>query len=348
MKWAKRLFWAVAGVATAIIAGWYLRRETGGWETLSANLGRVTPATWALLAAQTALFYWLDYLRYWTLLSLFGIRMGFWKGFKLTCVTYFVASLTPFSELSVPMIILILSAYGVPPSVAAAISLVRSLYLLFWVGLIALVSIALRDDVHLPGAVSDQLHLVSLPFIGLMLLLFAITVQAKGTHAWLGPRLARLPATSWKRRILGGLDHAATAVSSIGSSRQPMHLASHAVSISIVLVYVWIGWTSASAMGTDLPVGKALAVFSNSLLIAYVAPVPGSVGITEGATSYLMDPSTTEANMAAALILRVACWYLTWIPGPVWALQALFSWKKATSGVAPDQAAAPGPPPPAS
>jgi uncharacterized membrane protein YbhN (UPF0104 family) len=61
--------------------------------------------------------------------------------------------------------------------------------------------------------------------------------------------------------------------------------------------------------------GKAAAVFSNSLMVAYLSPVPGSVGITEFATSYLLDPALTETGMVVSTLLRFLCWYAVMIPG---------------------------------
>jgi uncharacterized membrane protein YbhN (UPF0104 family) len=52
-------------------------------------------------------------------------------------------------------------------------------------------------------------------------------------------------------------------------------------------------------------------------MVEYFAPVPGSMGVTEAVTSYLIDPAMTEPGMAASVLLRLLCWYLTIAPGIV-------------------------------
>ncbi len=65
-----------------------------------------------------------------------------------------------------------------------------------------------------------------------------------------------------------------------------------------------------------------MTVFSTSLMVAYLSPVPGSIGVTEVATSYMLDPALTPQGMAVALTLRILCWYLVAAPGGLVLAQA--------------------------
>ena len=60
---------------------------------------------------------------------------------------------------------------------------------------------------------------------------------------------------------------------------------------------------------------RALAVFSASLLVAYLAPVPGGIGVSEVLTSYFIDPAMTGEGMVVATLLRFLCSYVLVIPG---------------------------------
>ena len=82
-----------------------------------------------------------------------------------------------------------------------------------------------------------------------------------------------------------------------------------------MLVYVFIGHTACAAMGIALTWTQSLVIFSNSLFVAYFAPVPGSIGVTELATAYLIDPAAPPRAVAAALLLRTCCWYSVLLPG---------------------------------
>ncbi len=118
----------------------------------------------------------------------------------------------------------------------------------------------------------------------------------------------------WRKLVQGAGDSAAS-LATIGKSTDPQHLACHLASIVFLLTYVAIGWLLAAHFGFSLSWLQALTIFSTSLMIAYLAPVPGAIGVTELATSFMLSPSLTPEGMAVALTLRILCWYLVAIPG---------------------------------
>jgi uncharacterized membrane protein YbhN (UPF0104 family) len=101
-----------------------------------------------------------------------------------------------------------------------------------------------------------------------------------------------------------------------------MHLLCHAASLAFVLTYVAIGWLLANGLGVDLSLARAVPVFATSLMVAYLAPVPGSIGVTEVVTAYLIDPALPAPALATAILLRVVCWYGVVLPGA-----AMLAWE---------------------
>ena len=106
----KRLLLGAVFVATVVATAWLVARIPGGLGPVLALAGGIAPATWAAVAAAGAGFYLLDYLRFYTLVRLLGVRLGLGTGVELTCVSYFVSSLTPTADLHLPAMVFILAA----------------------------------------------------------------------------------------------------------------------------------------------------------------------------------------------------------------------------------------------
>ncbi len=291
-KLSKLLVWGVLLAATVAAAIWAVGYFAGGYRNFGALSARLDGRHWALLAATTALFYLLDYARLYTLFRLLGVRIPLGTGLQLTCVSYFVSSLTPTAELNIPAMIFMLRQKAIPAS-----GTVFGLGTLLW-----------RADVVLPPAVAGNVLLLTGPAILLLLAFLLVIVFPEQVLGW----------TS-----IGFIRRCAAAISQIGKSPAPSHLASHAACIAFVLVYVFIGAVVCHGLGIALDAGNALTVFSNSLMVSYLAPVPGSIGVTEVATSYLIDPQMTERGMVAATLLRFLCWYSVAVPVLLFLLNAV-------------------------
>ncbi len=307
-KLSKLLVWGVLLAATVAAAIWAVGYFAGGYRNFGALSARLDGRHWALLAATTALFYLLDYARLYTLFRLLGVRIPLGTGLQLTCVSYFVSSLTPTAELNIPAMIFMLRQKAIPASGTAAVAIVKTMYMTAWVCVFGLGTLLWRADVVLPPAVAGNVLVLTGPAILLLLAFLLIIVFPEQVSGW----------TS-----IGFIRRCAAAISQIGKSPAPSHLASHAACIAFVLVYVFIGAVVCHELDIALDAGKALTVFSNSLMVSYLAPVPGSIGVTEVATSYLIDPQMTERGMVAATLLRFLCWYSVAIPGLLFLLNAV-------------------------
>jgi uncharacterized membrane protein YbhN (UPF0104 family) len=313
MKIGKHLAWALFLVAIFVGAGWLVFRNSGGYGRFFALAAGLSGPQWAVLAVSTALFYFLDYVRFYALVSLFGIRLSLAAGLRLTCVSYFVSSLTPTCDLHLPAMIFLLVREGVPAPKAAAVSIAKSIYMVLWICAFAFATLRFRTDLRLPEAISSHLLLYSLPLLLLVLAFLFLLAFPGAVEKWSASAPAATPR--WRARFLSGCAQCARAISLIGQSRNPMHWLCHGASILFVWVYIFMGWYLCRSFGIPLSWGKAAAVFSNSLMVAYLSPVPGSVGITEFATSYLLDPALTETGMVVSTLLRFLCWYAVMIPG---------------------------------
>ena len=53
------------------------------------------------------------------------------------------------------------------------------------------------------------------------------------------------------------------------------------------------------------------------MMVSYVAPVPGSIGVTEAATAHLLDPAMSPPAMTAAILSRISTWYAGAMVGAV-------------------------------
>ena len=78
-----------------------------------------------------------------------------------------------------------------------------------------------------------------------------------------------------------------------------------------------LGQQIARGVGFTLGFEDAFGVFSNSLLWTYLLPVPGSYGIGEGLTAWLLDPHLGVEAVAAGVLVRVLAWHVAFIPGAI-------------------------------
>jgi len=303
-KLTRIVLWSVLFVATVALALWAIGYFTGGYGNFLALARQLDAWHWALLLVATAGFYLLDYARLYTLFRLLGVRIPLGTGLQLTCVSYFVSSLTPTAELNIPAMIFMLRRKAIPASRTAAVAIVKTMYMTAWVCIFGIGTLLLGGDVRLP----DHLLLATGPAL---LLLAAFLGVVYFPH--------RVPG--WARFAF--IQRCADAISQMGRSLEPSHLLSHAACVAFVLVYVFIGATICHGLAIPLGAGHAFTAFSNSLMVSYLAPVPGSIGVTELATSWLIDPAMTERGMVAATLLRFLCWYALAVPGVVFLLNSV-------------------------
>ncbi len=297
-------------------------------QVLSLYKG-ISAAKWGWLLLGAAVFYFFEAARYWALLRLAGFQKSLTFGLWLTFASHFAATLTPMGELLHPVLVLLMVAGGVPVSAAIAVTAVRSLYITFWICLVAFGSLRFSPEVHLPSAVSTGMA-VATPALILVGLLFIALVLFPGAIFRLTERqLSRENLPGYLRSFLGGLQRTTQTLCSLGRSISPLNLFCHVSSVLTILVYAAIGYFIATEFGVLLSPLKSLAVFSNSLMIAYLAPVPGAIGVTELATSYLINPNMTSEGIGISLLLRVISWYAPIIPGGI--LLALAVRKKTLS-----------------
>jgi uncharacterized protein (TIRG00374 family) len=298
--------------ATVVGASWVILHYIGGRERFFGMIRAIAPWQWAVLIVLTVFFYFLDYVRWYTLLYLVGIRLRLCDGIRLTFVSYFVSTLTPTMELHLPVMVFLLMKAGVPGPKATAVTMTKSLYMVLWICIFSFVSLQTGSGVHLPELISKNIFYYTLPLVIFILFFFSVVFFPQKIQAWCHRRLSRVGIAGWKKKVITGFDHWAEAVSSLGKSTHPIHLVSHGVSILFLGVYVVMGYfLSHVVFGMVLSWGKAVTVFSNSLMVAYLAPVPGSMGITELVTNYLLDPSLTPQGMMAATLLRFSL-VLSW------------------------------------
>lgn len=320
----KILAWALTLILTLIGSAYLFSHFTGGWSTYWGVLSELSLFHWALIFLGTLVFYLLDFIRFYSLLAILGVNLPFRTGLKLAPISYFVSSLTPVSELHLPVMVYILSREGIQISKATAASLTKSLYMVLWICIFSFVSLKLqKDEMQLPQGISDNLSLYLTPLFALIIFLISIAMFPESTSAWSKRRLSHLPTDHWARRTLTNLNHFASTLASIVNSRSYFHILAHTGSIAFVVVYASIGYTLASGLGIEISFQRAIAVFSNSLLIAYVAPVPGSIGITELTTQFLLDPQMQNKAMIVALTQRILCWYIVIPIGMFFCLSSL-------------------------
>ncbi|MES2299585.1 MAG: lysylphosphatidylglycerol synthase transmembrane domain-containing protein [Pseudomonadota bacterium] len=312
----KRLIFGMLFVLTIATCLRFFTHFSGGVGEVFARIASIPALTWAVLAMLTSAFYALDWIRFRSVLSVLGYRLRWRDGIALTCVSYFVTSLTPSAELHTPAMVYMLSRrLRVPVPQALAASVTKSIYMTLWICLVAYLTLFFNRTVPLPALLRDSLPVLTLPLLFIALLLGLIAFFPAPLLSLVDGKVARWPPESLMRKLAAGIAQSAASIAAIGSSRHRQHALCHAASITFLLTYVAIGSILASALGFSLSLMQALTIFSTSLMIAYLAPVPGAIGVTEVATSYMLDPRLTPDGMAVSLTLRILCWYLVAFPG---------------------------------
>lgn len=298
------MFWSVLLAATVVAALWAIGHFAGGYRNLLALAARLDARHWAVLVLATAAFYLLDYARLYTLFRVLGVRIPLGTGVQLTCVSYFVTNLTPSAELTIPAMVLLLRGKGIPASQTTAVALVKTFYMTTWICVAGFGALLFSDEVRLPAALAEHAVLLGTPAVLLISGFFYVMFFPQRVLGWKA-----------RNRLADGIRHCAAAISQIGRSSDPMHWLGHASCLAFLGVYVFIGAFVCDALGLPMSAGKAAAAFSASLLVSYLAPVPGGMGVTEVLTAYFIDPAMGEASMVAATLARFFCWYVPVLPG---------------------------------
>ncbi len=312
----KNFLFTVLFLLTVCLAVSFFADASGtGLDGVVALIGTIPALLWAALAMLTVLFYVLDWIRFRSILSILGFRLRLRDGIQLTCVSYFVTSLTPSAELHAPAMVFMLRRRNVPTPHALAATLTKSIYMTLWICLFSWTMLCFGPAVDLPEQLRLALPLLTLPLLGIALLLALLAFFPGSVRSWTQARTGKMRGGSLWRKIVLGIGESAASLSTIGKSGDPQHLACHVASIAFLLTYVAIGWLLAAHFGFTLNWLQALTIFSTSLMVAYLAPVPGAIGVTELATSYMLSPALTPEAMAVALTLRILCWYLVALPG---------------------------------
>jgi len=317
-------FWVVMGALTAAALAAVVRLDPAVVGRVLAAMGRIPPARWAVIAAGVVVFYMSDWLRFYALLRLFDVRISPLFGLQLTAASYFAASLTPWQELHLPAMVLLMMSIGIAPAVATAVTVAKSLYTVFWICLSACLSMALTPGLAFPPSAARWLPLYLAPVVIMVVGLVLVSIFAERIHAAaLRMRAGATRPAHWRRKLVAALDHSASALAAIGRSRRPWHWLCHAAALGMIASYGFVGQQLAAGLGFGIGYGQAFTVFSNGLMAAYLAPIPGSYGVGEGATAWLLDSRLSPEALAAGILVRVLCWHIVFLPGAVILLRAI-------------------------
>lgn len=311
---ARSVFWVTVFALTIILVPFVFYHFTGGVAPFFEVLHRLPVGVVISSVLLTVVFYALDYARFYCLARVLGYRISIVTGVQLTCISYFVSSLTPTAELHLPAMVMVLVTLGIPMAKAVAITISKSMIMTFWVCAIALLLAVLDPDLIMPADYADALPLYLLPLAVLSALLMLIILFPRRVER-LGSRWFGKKATGIRVAIIKGSVKCATSLAEIGQSASHFHWLAHLASIAFVIVYALIGGVLASGVGKELGLFHGLSVFSNSLMVSYIAPVPGSMGVTEVFTAYLLDRDIGVDAMSISILLRFLCWYVVAIPG---------------------------------
>ena len=317
-------FWVVMAALTVAALAAVTRLQPGAVGRVLAAMRRIPPARWAVIAPTVGFFFMTDWLRFYALLRLFDIRLSPLFGLRLTASSYFAASLTPWQELHLPAMILLMMSIGIPATLATAVTVAKSLYTVFWICATACLSMALTPDLALPPAAARWLPLYLAPVVAMAVGLVVVALTSRRIHA--AAERARSGATRrahWRRKLIAALDHAASALAAIGRSRRRWHWLCHGAALAMIASYALVGQQLALGLGFRIGYGKAFTVFSNGLMAAYLAPIPGSYGVGEGVTAWLLDPRLSPEALAAGILVRVLCWHIVFVPGAVILIRAI-------------------------
>ncbi len=313
----RTIAWVVIGVASLAGTLWVFARYTGGLDRAAELAGEVSLARWVIVVLLTAAFYALDWLRYWCLFRLLGYPFKLSLGVKLVGISYFVSSLTPSSELHLPVMVIVLVVHGYPVADATAATITKSIYMVTWVILTGLIGLHVADDGRIPSVIDDHLGLWLIS-PGVIVGWLALFIVAPGPiHRWCARTLAKPDLGPRRRSFFEGLDKIPTAIGRIGRSLKPMHAGVHLASLAFLAVAIAIGHVLANGVGAVSSVAESYSAFSTGMMVSYIAPVPGSIGVTEAATAHLLDPAMSPPAMTAAILARICTWYAGAMVGAV-------------------------------
>jgi uncharacterized membrane protein YbhN (UPF0104 family) len=172
-------------------------------------------------------------------------------------------------------------------------------------GLLLLTPMSL--DLDLSGATSDGIGRVVLLVV--LLAIVAIAVVA------IVPSLRRRVVT-----LVRGV--AGDALKAIRDMQSPRRLGMlFGGNVITELLFATALLTFARAFGADIGFGEALAINISTALLSGLMPIPGGIGVTEGALIYGLVRAGVpdEAALAATITYRLAAFYLP----PVWGFFAM-------------------------
>jgi uncharacterized protein (TIRG00374 family) len=312
-KWLA-FIWIIAFVVTLLGTGYVLFRFWHYLYEVPALWSRVSLTDWAVVLFATAVYFTTDYYRLFLLLRILGQRISFPKGMRVVFVSDFAAILTPTAELHVPASVLALLDAGVTPEQATAVIMMKTAIAIVWVCVMSVVMLLVYDHIHLPRLLMNNLYFVVIP-IGAILLFYSFSVIfGQQLQAWSRKRAEQRPGI-WHKKFVGWLGKSVGGVNVLGRSTRIEHLLTHVLSVLYIFVYSFIGFWLCRAMKLEIEPLTALTIFSTSLMVDYVAPVPGSIGVTEFITAYMIDPGLSAHAIFVAIVLRICCKYSVIIPG---------------------------------
>jgi uncharacterized protein (TIRG00374 family) len=231
-----------------------------------------------------------------------------------------VSVLTPTAELHVPATVYALTRWGIPVERATAAVASKTMFMIMWICAVAFAALLLDPAVSLPAEIRAYVPLYAIPLIFIVAFYASIVLGGRRIHAWARERLKDRAMGRWKRRFVHGLDRSAGAMAQISGVWDLRHLAAHAASLAYLLTYCLIGYILSRAVGYELTFPHAISIFSISLMVAYLSPIPGSIGVTELATGFLLEQQLTERALLVAITLRVLTLYIVLLPGALVAL----------------------------
>ena len=320
------VIWAAVLLATLGGAAYVAYRFSDTLRTLPAQWKNLTPFEGAIAVLGAMVFYVFDYLRLYALLLVMKVKLGVRRGVEVIILSEFASVLTPTAELHMPVSVYALTRMDVPPEKAIAAVSTKTMYGIMWVCVMGLSSLFAFDGVKLPDLVSRNLPYLAIPIVIIATVFFSLTLFSKSIRAWT-LRHEKTPYTGrvggLKKKAVSWIGRSAGAIATIGKSTHPMHLLAHAANVGYIVAYCFVGWWLSYSMNIHLSAAAAFTIFSNSLMIDYLAPVPGSIGITEFVTAYMIDPNLAPPSIVAAVLLRILCKYAVLLPGSFVAINLL-------------------------
>ncbi|MFH0938860.1 MAG: lysylphosphatidylglycerol synthase transmembrane domain-containing protein [Planctomycetota bacterium] len=324
MKKCFLFIWMLLLMATFAIIGYGIFYFWNRLSQIPELMEQISPWGWIAVILGALLYFLLDWLRLYTLLMLLDVRLSLFTGLRATMAGEFASMLTPTQELHIPATVYILTKSNVPVAKATAAVISKTLYMLSWVCLFGLGALYFGRHLFLPAFIADNQIYYFLPIFGIMLFFLCLMFFGQYLHDLAiiylnNPNISRF----WKK-VISWIDHSTASLATIGKSTHRMHFLAHACCAGYLLTYCFIGFALCQGVGLDISWDRALCVFSISLMVAYIIPVPGSIGVTEFATSYLLDQTFSGSSLTVAILLRVCTRYLALIPGSIFFLNIVW------------------------